>query len=384
MRTPSFFFGPGSLTLIDVNATAEALFGRPRHELIAGGLDNLLTQPAAARLRATLNQLGPGGVAQIETVTSLRPDGGEAIISVRGKIMTVQKVDMIYTTFRDVTERVRLETESREIQAKLIHTNKMTSLGLMVSGVAHEINNPNNLILANATLLDRCWADARKVLRDHARENGDFFIGGVPFSEFEAHAPQLHAGILDGSRRISAIVGDLKGFARREQEGVVQNVDVNQVATTAIAIVHFELAKHTRNFHLDLAGQLPPVRGSSQQLGQVVVNLLMNSCQSLPDASRDIWLTTAYDTAADEVVIVVRDAGCGMSPEVRRRVLEPFFTTRIDRGGTGLGLSICYSIVKSHQGTLTFTSVPGAGSEFIVRLPAHHYAAETTAHARNE
>ena len=368
------FFSPLSLALIDVNATAEALFARPRHELIAGGLDALLPAPATARLRAALNQLGAGRVAHLDTLTCLRPDGGEAVVSVHGKIMTIQKVELIYTTFRDVTERVRLENESREIQAKLIHANKMTSLGLMVSGVAHEINNPNNLILANATLLERAWNDARKVLRDYAREHGDFLIGGLPFSEFDPHAPQLHAGILDGSRRISAIVGDLKGFARREQAGVMQDVDINQVATTAVAIVHYELAKYTGNFHLDLDESLPLTRGSSQQLGQVVVNLLMNSCQALPDKGCGIWLTTSSDTVADEVVVSVRDGGSGMSTEVSRRVMEPFFTTRIDSGGTGLGLSICHSIVKSHLGTLTFTSAPGQGSEFIVRLPAYHRA----------
>lgn len=370
------FFSPRSLVLIDVNATAEALFGRPRHELVTGGLDLLLPAPAAARLRAALNQLGPGRVAQLDTMTCLRPDGGEAVVSVRAKTMMVQKVELIYTTFRDVTERVRLETESREIQAKLIHTNKMTSLGLMVSGVAHEINNPNNLILANATILDRGWEDARKVLRDYARENGDFLIGGVPFSDFETHAAQLHAGILDGSRRINAIVNDLKGFARREQVGVVQEVDINQVATTAVAVVHFELAKYTGNFHIDLDEALPTVRGSSQQLGQVVVNLLMNSCQSLPGKTSGIWLTTSHDRAADEVIVSVRDSGCGMSPEVSRRIMEPFFTTRIDSGGTGLGLSISSAIVKSHQGSLTFTSTPGVGTEFTVRLPALSRATE--------
>lgn len=372
------FLRLGTLQLLDANTTAEELFGRTRRELIENGLEGLMTAAAVKQVRMALGRLTPGEKVQFDLLDFRRADGSELIVSVRCKVMTVQNVDLLYVTFRDMTERVRLENESREIQAQLIHANKMTSLGLMVSGVAHEINNPNNLILANASLLARGFGDVRTILREYQRDNGEFHIGGIPFTEFDVHAPQLIAGIIDGSRRIDAIVTELKGFARREQGAGLKEVDINQVATTALSIVHHEMVKYTENFHLDMGAGLPAVLGSSQQLGQVIVNLLMNSCHALPDRSREIWLATAYDATRREVLISVRDTGCGMAPEISHRVMEPFFTTRIDSGGTGLGLSICQSIVKKHAGSLTFTTTPGVGTEFVVRLPAYERPTEKT------
>jgi len=287
----------------------------------------------------------------------------------RGKVMTLQKVAIIYCTFRDITERLHMEQEAREIQAKLIQINKMTALGLMVSGVAHEINNPNNFIMANAQLLKRSWNDSLAILRDYYRENGEFFIGGVPFSELEARSPELFDGILEGSGRIVAIIDNLKNFARNDFSLVEGLMDVNQVATSAIAILHFELKKFTDHFHVELAEDIPLVNGSSQQLGQVIINLLMNAGQSLPGRERSIWLTTSLNAAADQVVLSVRDEGQGMAPEKSKLIMEPFFTTKLDSGGTGLGLSICRSIARDHAWSLDFISEPGKGSTFTVSIP---------------
>jgi signal transduction histidine kinase len=245
----------------------------------------------------------------------------------------------------------------------------MTSLGLLVSGVAHEINNPNNFIMANSRLLERSWADALNILREYHRENGEFFIGGVPFSELDAHSPNLFAGIIDGARRIESIVNNLKGFARNDSSIESSGINVNQVASAAISILHYELNKFTDNFHAELAEGIPVIKGSSQQLGQVIINLLMNACQSLPDRRSGIWLSTGFDTGKQQVTISVRDEGHGMSPEKSSMIMEPFFTTKLDSGGTGLGLSICQSIVKDHSWSMDFTSEQGKGSTFVVRIP---------------
>ena len=108
---------------------------------------------------------------------------------------------------------------------------------------------------------------------------------------------------------------------------------------------------------------------SDLQLGQVVINLVMNACQALPDKGSGIWVSTALDQAEGMVVVTVRDEGRGFSAEEGARIMEPFFTTKLDRGGTGLGLSISDSIVKEHGGSLQFTSAPGRGTTFSVRLP---------------
>jgi signal transduction histidine kinase len=246
----------------------------------------------------------------------------------------------------------------------------MTSLGLLVAGVAHEINNPNNFIMANSQLLERVWQDALKVLREYYREHGDFQIGGISFSEMNEDSSRLFAGILDGSRRINEIVNNLKGFARKDRHSTEHGVEVNRVVTAAITILHHQLMKHTDNLHHDLTAEIPPVNGSSQQLEQVVINLLMNACEALPHRQSGIWVTTGYDPGDGQVTIIIRDEGFGMPGQVSSRMMEPFFTTRLDRGGTGLGLFISQSIVKEHDGTLEFTSEPGKGTTFIVKIPA--------------
>ncbi|AMV72484.1 hypothetical protein JCM30471_10010 [Desulfuromonas carbonis] len=371
------FFKPGSCSIIDVNNTTTHLFGYNKEELFAEGLDLLTGAADLARLKLTISGAGRGTATSLDTFAGQRKDGEEFVVSTRCKIMTLQGIDLVYCTFRDVTERIQMEKEAREIQAKLIQANKMTSLGLLVSGVAHEINNPNNFILANSGVLARSWDDARKILREYAAENGDFLLGGIAFSELDRHSPELFAGILDGATRINEIVNNLKGFARQERQIAGARFNLNQVATAAVTILHHQLVKFTEYFHLDLAEDLPLVRGSGQQIAQVVINLLMNACQALPGRSHGIWLTTLYDAGAGQVLVTVRDEGCGITPEQGRQIMDPFFTTKLDSGGTGLGLSICQSILREHQGVLEFSSLPGQGTTFTARLPAAEPAKES-------
>jgi PAS domain S-box-containing protein len=366
------FFKPGTCSIIDTNETATKLYGFSKTELRAGGLKRLCKLEDFARLCKFVSGISDCEVSCLDNVVNLQKDGTEIIVSIRGKVITLLGVNIIYCTFRNVTDRLRMEEEARNIQAKLIYTNKMTSLGLMVSGVAHEINNPNNFITANAQVLAKSWDDALKVLREYQRENGDFLLGGIPFSEMEEYSPQLFAGIIDGARRIKEIISNLKSFARQERAMVESDVNVNEVATMAVSILHHELVRHTDNFHLDLAKDIPLIKGSKQQLGQVIINLLMNACQALPTRQRGIWMATGFDATADQVTITVRDQGCGMSREVSDRIIEPFFTTKLDNDGTGLGLSICQSIVKEHSGTMEFKSEPGKGTTFVVKIPAIH------------
>ena len=364
------FFKPGGCSIIDVNTTAIRLFGYAKEEFFSGGADLLVNTDDSSRFSTVIDVVNKTTLPQGDTFSARRRDGEEFIVSMRCKIMTLQGVDVVFCTFRDVTDRVRMEEEAREIQAKLIQANKMTSLGLLVSGVAHEINNPNNYILANARILAQSWSDARNILAEYAAENGDFLLGGIPFSQLAGSSNDLYAGVLDGAQRINEIVKNLKSFARQDRSSPAIRFDLNQVATSAVAIIRHELVRHTEHFQVDLAADLPPAFGSAQQIGQVVINLLMNACQALPSKSHGIWLTTAYDTERMEIVISVRDEGYGISAEESRRILEPFFTTKLDSGGTGLGLSICQSIVREHHGRLEFTSELGQGSVFSVYLPA--------------
>ena len=180
--------------------------------------------------------------------------------------------------------------------------------------------------------------------------------------------PQLFEDLLQSGRRIKHIVEDLKAFARKEDAPRLEHVDLNAVARAAIRLAGPAVRKATRRFETDLAEGLPAVRGNAQRIEQVVVNLLVNACEALPDADRAVRLSTRAD-GAGRVLIEVWDEGVGIPPEHLSRVEEPFFTTKRERGGTGLGLSVSATIVQEHGGTLAFASSPGAGTTATVSLP---------------
>jgi PAS domain S-box-containing protein len=373
-----FFMKPGSCEVIDANAKAERLFGYSKTELQEGSFGLVCASADPPVLALDICQIGEGRGARQDFICR-RKDQEVITVSLRGRMILLQGVLVTYCTFRDITERLRLEERTREIQARLIQTNKMTSLGLLVSGVAHEINNPNNFIMTNCELLGRITEDMLTALHEYGpeQEGEGVYLGGISLPELGEHTRRLLGGIATGSHRVNDIVTSLKGFARQEPNQQRREVDVGQVARAAVSLMHHELIKYTDNFHLDLAPDLPPISGHGQQLGQVIINLLMNACQALPGKEGGIWLSTAFDAGTGEVSIAVRDEGHGVSSDDSHRVLEPFFTTKLDRGGTGLGLSISDSIVKEHGGTLEFSSEPGQGATFLVRIPAaQSYAKE--------
>ena len=363
------FFQPGSHRLLDLNTTTETLFHCRRTDLLSTGIRPLFSGAMMEKIENVLQEIEKEGQAQAELHCDFS-DNQLLVVSLRGKMINLQTRPVLFCTLRNISERIQLENEAREIQSKLIYTNKMTSLGMLVSCVAHEINNPNNYVLTNAQMLSGVWKDARYVLGEYYEENGDFLLAGIPYSQFKNAAPEIFRAMTDGSRRINAIITDLKRFVRQDSTNpLTQSVQLNEVATSAASMLHFEIMRHTDHFSQELAEDLPIIHGSAQQLGQVVVNLLMNACQALPNKGCAVWLQTRYNQETQQVILSVRDQGPGLAKEIQDHLFEPFFTTRIDSGGTGLGLSICKTIVKDHGGDLVFTSESGKGATFSVLLP---------------
>jgi len=270
---------------------------------------------------------------------------------------------------RDITEWKRAEDEKKVIQAKLIQTNKMTSLGLMVSGMAHEVNNPNNSIKFTAHVIAKVWHDLLPVLDQYFREEGDFMIGGQNYSQMRESFPQLLSGITESSRRIEGIIKNLREFVQKGKADMSMQVDINRIVSISASILSNQIKMHTNHFKLDLIESAPNVRGNSQQLEQVVINLIMNALQALPDRDKSVRVETLFDELAGEAVIKVSDNGTGMPVEAKNRLFEPFFSTKLENGGTGLGLAISNVIVKDHRGVLEFDSEPGMGTTAIIKLP---------------
>lgn len=358
----------GSLKIMDANPAAVALYGFTREELAGEGV-SLFIPPEEYGRFADIMMCGASGT-RIERMENVTKGGKPIITSIRGQMIRLMEANVIYCTIRDLTAIIRMEEEARSTHEKLIHANKMTSIGTLAAGVAHEINNPNNFILFNSTLLFDAWNDSVGILNQYYDENGDFSLGGLPYSEMREVIPELLSGITDGSRRIKGIVDSLKDFSRGERAGGEGEFDVNRAVMASIAILTNQINKYTDDFSVSCAGDLPKVKGSEQRIEQVLINLILNALHALRDRKSAVSVETFFDPGERSVVIKVKDGGIGMSRDLLERITEPFFTTKTDTGGTGLGLSISYSIIKEHNGVLEFASEPGRGTVVTLKLPA--------------
>jgi polar amino acid transport system substrate-binding protein len=280
---------------------------------------------------------------------------------------------------KQVAQRTRSLSEAlerlRENQQQLVQADKMAALGVLVSGVAHEINNPNGLILLNVPILKKINAEAGRVLDEVCRERGDFPLGGSTYLRIRDKLPHIVEVVEESAQRIRRIVDDLRDFSRVAPASDHKAFDLGEVARKAARLVGSSLTKATTRFRLDLAEGLPPVWGNPARIEQVVVNLLLNASQALSSPEQAITATTALADDGQAVLLTVADEGVGIAPEDLPRLTDPFFTTKRASGGTGLGLSVSAGIVQEHGGSLDFVSQPGRGTTVRLRLPAATEAA---------
>jgi signal transduction histidine kinase/ActR/RegA family two-component response regulator len=248
-------------------------------------------------------------------------------------------------------------TGERQIQAKLIQTEKMAALGQLVSGIAHELNNPLTAIMGYAQLL--------------------LGHGLMPAQLAEANH------VYQEAERARRIVKNLLYFARenRPERSVV---DLNEIVERTLALRSYELRVKNIAIDFDLADDLPKTMADPFQLQQVVLNLVINSEQSLLEGRGrgNIWIRTSRtfagntQTGAGRILLEISDDGPGIAPEIASRIFDPFFTTKPSGVGTGLGLSIVYGIVHQHSGEVTFENQPGNGVKFLVEIPVVPVRAE--------
>lgn len=270
---------------------------------------------------------------------------------------------------REMAERTQLEHKTRQQELQLIQANKMTALGTLVAGVAHEINNPNHLVLMNARVLAESWNTARPILAAYHQEHGDFLLGGLPYTEMRDTLPVLIRDVHDGALRIERIINNLKDFARPGEHAGQSLFCLNDAVQRALTLLHYLINKTTTRFHVDLMEDLPPLRGDRQQIEQVVINLVANALEALPTRGCRVTVATRHRTAESYLELEVRDEGIGIPPEHLERLCDPFFTTKQGQGGTGLGLAITYTLVRNHGGSIAFESTPGQGTRVLVTLP---------------
>ena len=270
----------------------------------------------------------------------------------------------------DIRARKKAEEEAESRRQQLIEADKLVSLGILVAGVAHEINNPNNFITMNTPILKRAWDDLLPIIEENYALHGDFPVAGIPYSEMRSHIPELFSGILDGSERIRKIVLNLRDYARQGVSDMSQFFDLNQVVNAALVLLANPLKKSTNHLQVQYGQQLPQVKGNFQRAEQVVINLIQNACQSIASPDKRISIATRHDREKNRVIVEVNDEGCGIPRKNLKLIQDPFYTTKRDKGGSGLGLSISAGIMEEHGGRLEFTSDTEKGTVVKAIFPA--------------
>jgi two-component system, NtrC family, sensor kinase len=283
-------------------------------------------------------------------------------------------------TLQRLAESERQAHEAlKAAQSRMVETEKLASLGQLVAGVAHEINNPLAFVSNNVAVLERDLKDLisliafyRQIKRSHDPEEQAIFRQIDHVSETLdldytlKNLPQLIERTREGLRRIERIVKDLRLFARVD-EGEWNEVDLNPGIESSVNMVQGYARKRGVRLICDLQ-PLPPVHCRGARVHQVVVNLLMNAIDACSPEDT-VTVRTQPEPESSGVRIEVIDTGCGIEPADRERIFDPFFTTKPVGEGTGLGLSISYGIVHEHRGSIDVQSTPGEGSSFTVRLP---------------
>lgn len=360
----------GNLTFF--NDSLCRILGYSRDELMGMNNRQYMSEKTAKEVYQTFNEVyRTGEAAKAFDWETIGKDGTKSFLETSISLMRDSRGEPIgfRGVLHDITERKQAEEKAKLHQQQLAQASKMVALGTLVSGMAHEINNPNNFIMLNSPLLKESWESAMPILEEYYEENGDFILGGMKYTEMRENLPKLFSGILDGAKRIKEIVEDLKNFVREAPSDLTQSVDINDVLKSAISLLSNMIKKSTNHFSIEYGNNLPVLKGHFQRLEQVMINLIQNACQALPDTGKGVFVSTSCDEEMRSIVIKIQDEGEGIPSETLPHIMDPFFTTKRDSGGIGLGLSISSRIVEEQGGTMTFNSKPGKGTKVDIILP---------------
>lgn len=267
-----------------------------------------------------------------------------------------------------VLEFSRLITKQKNMEMQLMQTDKLASLGQLVSGIAHEINNPNTFIRGNVSIIQEAMKDILPILDEYARNDKNLQIARLNYDVFKNNILILLEDMAQGTNRIKTIVEGLRKFAKKDDGVLNDEVDLNEIIQSCLRLVANQIGRKAK-VKLQLDGNIPKVKGNSQRLEQVVVNILLNASQAIEKKMGAVVISTAHLEKQNENLLKISDDGKGIDEKILKQIFDPFFTTKRNQGGTGLGLSIAYGIIKEHKGRIEVESKLGSGTTFSIYIP---------------
>ena len=266
--------------------------------------------------------------------------------------------------------RQRIAEEAlKESQQQLQQAQKMEALGTLVAGVAHEINNPINLIMYNLPLIQKIWFDFLPVLMEQKKVFPDQKFGGFTYEFLEDNLPQLVADMDMAANRVAKIVSDLKNFSKQSNVAEKSALQVNTAVKNALRLAQTTLRKSGVKIELELGEDLPLMQGNLQSIEQIILNIIINAIQAIDHENGIIRIRSGLQKKDGRILIAVSDNGCGISAAVADKLFLPFVTDKQEEGGTGLGLSVTYGLVQAHGGDISFETRKGKGTTFTITMP---------------
>ncbi len=333
--------------IIIFNKSAEELFGYTGREAIENVHITQIYRPGFAReIMRMLRSPGYGGVGKMGAIEAiaLKKDGEEIPCNLTAAIVYDRYGKEIASVgiFSDLRERKRMQRELEETQMQLLQSEKMSSLGKLAAGIAHEINNPLGgiMIFANMILEDLSEDDDK---RDDLKR------------------------IVSEATRCKNIVKGLLEFSR-QTDSTMELTDINRLIEQGMSLLENQAIFHNIKIIKTLDTELPLVKCDSARLSQVFINIILNAVDAMGEKGT-FTIETHYEKDKNIAEITFTDTGCGIPEDIINKIFDPFFTTKDIGKGTGLGLSMSYGIVKDHGGTINIQSTVGEGTKFIIELP---------------